>query len=157
VQILGRNRARLAAARSAIEGRVETLETDLYSPVAVTALIADIKQAGRHIAFLVNAAGKFNLKPFVDHTEADYDSCLALNKATFFITQAVAKNIARHGGGAIVNVGSMRAKKAIKATPSSAYSMAKAGLHTITHLAMELAEANIRVNAVAPAVEETPL
>ena len=52
----------------------------------------------------------------------------------------------------------MWAKQAIKATPSSAYSMAKAGLHAFTqHLAMELAEFNIRVNAVSPAVVVTPI
>lgn len=62
------------------------------------------------------------------------------------------------GGGSIVNVGSMWAKQAIKATPSSAYSMAKAGLHSLTqHLAMELAEYKIRVNAVSPAVVATPI
>ena len=63
-----------------------------------------------------------------------------------------------NGGGAMVNIGSMWAKQAIKATPSSAYSMAKAGLHSLTqHLAMELAEHNIRVNAVSPAVVKTPI
>ena len=52
----------------------------------------------------------------------------------------------------------MWAHQAIQATPSSAYSMAKAGLHALTqHLAMELADANIRVNAVAPAVVNTPV
>jgi NAD(P)-dependent dehydrogenase (short-subunit alcohol dehydrogenase family) len=52
----------------------------------------------------------------------------------------------------------MWAKQAIKATPSSAYSMAKAGLHALTqHMAMELAEHNIRVNAVSPAVVKTPI
>jgi NAD(P)-dependent dehydrogenase (short-subunit alcohol dehydrogenase family) len=63
-----------------------------------------------------------------------------------------------NGGGAMVNIGSMWAHQAIKATPSSAYSMAKAGLHSLTqHLAMELAEHGIRVNGVAPAVVETPI
>lgn len=52
----------------------------------------------------------------------------------------------------------MWARQAIKATPSAAYSMAKAGLHALTqHMAMELADQNIRVNAVSPAVVKTPI
>ena len=52
----------------------------------------------------------------------------------------------------------MWAKRAIKATPSSAYSMAKAGLHSLTqHLAMELAGDGIRVNGVSPAVVLAPI
>lgn len=66
--------------------------------------------------------------------------------------------VAKGRPGAIVNIGSMWAQQAIAATPSSAYSMAKAGLHALTqHLAMELASAQIRVNAVSPAVVETPI
>jgi NAD(P)-dependent dehydrogenase (short-subunit alcohol dehydrogenase family) len=81
-----------------------------------------------------------------------------LNKGMFFVTQQVARNMAANGGGAVVNIGSMWAHQAIKATPSSAYSMAKAGLHSLTqHLAMELAGHGIRVNGVAPAVVETPI
>jgi NAD(P)-dependent dehydrogenase (short-subunit alcohol dehydrogenase family) len=61
-------------------------------------------------------------------------------------------------GGSIVNVGSMWAHQAIAATPSSAYSVAKGGLHALTrNLAMELAPHQIRVNAVAPAVVATPI
>jgi NAD(P)-dependent dehydrogenase (short-subunit alcohol dehydrogenase family) len=64
----------------------------------------------------------------------------------------------QHLKGSIVNIGSMWTKPAIKATPSSGYSMAKAGLHSLTqHLAMELSEHGIRVNAVSPAVVETPI
>jgi NAD(P)-dependent dehydrogenase (short-subunit alcohol dehydrogenase family) len=108
---------------------------------------------------LVNAAGVFLPKSFLEHTEADYDLYLELNKATFFITQAIAHNMINHNiRGAIVNVGSMWAKQAVQATPSSAYSMAKAGLHSFTqHLAMELSAKGIRVNAVSPAVVETPI
>jgi len=81
-----------------------------------------------------------------------------LNKALFFITQAVAKNMIANGGGSIVNIGSMWAHQVVKATPSSAYSMQKSGLHSLTqHLAMELAESGIRVNAVAPAVVLTTI
>ncbi len=70
----------------------------------------------------------------------------------------MARNMKQHGGGAIVNIGSMWAKQSIKATPSSAYSMAKAGLHSLTqHLAMEPADYNIRVNRVSPAVVVTPI
>ena len=61
------------------------------------------------------------------------------------------------GGGAIVNVGSMWAIDAITATPTSAYSAAQAGRHSLTkNLAIELAPHGIRVNTVALAFVETP-
>ncbi|MCL6220403.1 SDR family NAD(P)-dependent oxidoreductase [Zunongwangia pacifica] len=123
----------------------------------VNALISEIESLER-LDYLVNAAGIFGPKPFLEHTVEDYDSYLDLNRGFFFITQSAAKKMKSTKGGSIVNVGSMWAKQAIKATPSSAYSMQKAGLHSLTqHLAMELAEANIRVNAVSPAVVNTPV
>jgi NAD(P)-dependent dehydrogenase (short-subunit alcohol dehydrogenase family) len=108
---------------------------------------------------LVNAAGLFLPKPFLDHTGADYDVYQELNRAMFFITQTVARTIVAQGqGGSIVNVGSLWAHEAIGATPSSAYSLAKGGLHALTrNLALELAPHKIRVNAVAPAVVATPI
>jgi NAD(P)-dependent dehydrogenase (short-subunit alcohol dehydrogenase family) len=131
---------------------------DLYDAAAVCGLCEAIDAQSRHIRYLVNAAGTFRPKAFLDHTEQDYDSYLTLNRSTFLITQAVAHNMRAHGGGAIVNIGSMWARQAVKATPSSAYSMAKAGLHALTqHLALELAVHGIRVNAVSPAVVETPI
>jgi len=112
----------------------------------------------KDVKYLINAAGIFSPKAFLEHTEEDYRAYMDLNRATFFVTQRVAKNMVANGGGSVVNVGSMWAHQAIKATPSSAYSMAKSGLHSLTqHLAMELAEHGIRVNAVAPAVVETPI
>src|SRR6202040_1984278 len=61
-------------------------------------------------------------------------------------------------GGAIVQTGSMWALQAIGATPSSAYSAAKAGVHALTkNLAIELAPDNTRVNAIAPGLIETPI
>ncbi|WP_266205898.1 SDR family oxidoreductase [Pontibacter kalidii] len=79
-------------------------------------------------------------------------------KAFFFATQAVAKVMKANGGGSIVNIGSIWAWQAIKATPSSASSMVKAGLQSLTqHLAMGLADFNISVNAVSPAVLVPPI
>ncbi len=162
VRIIGRDPDKLEAAQRELmalnRGPVEMARANLYEPACVQRLLKEIAEEGGHIDQLVNAAGYFSPSPFLDHTPADYDRYHDLNRAIFFITQAVARNMAQHGGGAIVNIGSMWAKQAIKATPSSAYSMAKAGLHSLTqHLAMELAEKGIRVNAVSPAVVVTPI
>jgi NAD(P)-dependent dehydrogenase (short-subunit alcohol dehydrogenase family) len=107
---------------------------------------------------LVNSAGFFIPRPYLDYEAADYDAYLELARSAFFITQTVTRGMIAAGGGAIVNIGSMWAHQAIAATPSTAYSMGKAALHALTrNLAMELAEHKIRVNAVAPAVVATPL
>ncbi|MFY3136904.1 SDR family NAD(P)-dependent oxidoreductase [Achromobacter xylosoxidans] len=140
-------------------GQVWAVTADLASGAGVQALIQELDARHADIDLLVNAAGVFFPKSFLEHQEADYDQYMALNKAFFFITQKVAANMAaRDRAGAIVNIGSMWARQAIAATPSSAYSMAKAGLHSLTqHLAMELAPRRIRVNAVSPAVVQTPI
>ncbi|NEO49295.1 MAG: SDR family oxidoreductase [Moorea sp. SIO4A3] len=132
---------------------------NISDPQMRNALIDRLNVNHSDATLLVNSAGVFLPKPFIEYEENDYDLYLDINKATFFITQAIVKNMIKNGKpGAIVNIGSMWAKQAIEATPSSAYSMAKAGLHSLTqHLAMELAKHNIRVNAVSPAVVETPI
>ncbi len=136
-----------------IGGSVDTAQVELYDEEQVNGFIARVKADQDHIKYLVNAAGFFKPVSFLAHTTEDYDKQLDINRAFFFITQAVAENMKAKGGGSIVNIGSMWAHQAVKATPSSAYSMQKAGLHALTqHLAMELAEYGIRANAVAPAV-----
>lgn len=162
LMLVASNPAKLEKAREDLAqtpgGTIEVVSLDLYDTNAVDAFIRRLDDESRPIAHLVNAAGAFKPLAFLEHGPVDYEKYMALNKATFFITQAVARNMKANGGGSIVNIGSMWAKQAIKATPSSAYSMAKAGLHSLTqHLAMELAEHGIRVNAVSPAVVVTPI
>ena len=151
-----------------VDDTVETLGKDGQA-YGITCDLADREQVERvcrqladehaDATLLVNAAGFFVPKPFLDYDGASYDSYLELDRAIFFLTQTVARGMVAHGqGGSIVNIGSMWAHQAIAATPSSAYSVAKAGLHALTrNLAMELAPYKIRVNAVAPAVVATPL
>lgn len=152
--------------------RVDETVADLSTSTqawGVTADLADRDQvvevqeqlAAEHAdaTLLVNAAGFFIPKTFLDYDGAAYDSYLELNRATFFVTQTVVRGMIAGGrGGSIVNIGAMWAYQAVAATPATGYSMAKAGLHALTHnLAIELAEHGIRVNAVAPAVVATPL
>lgn len=161
VVLLGRQADKLEAVAREFGplGRVDTEAVDLADRSAVQAFAKRLPEAYPDLTGLVNGAGIFLPQPFLDHDEPDYDRYLDLNRGMFFVSQAVARTmVARGQGGAIVNIGSMWARQAVQATPSSAYSMAKAGLHALTqHLAMELARHRIRVNCVSPAVVETPI
>jgi NAD(P)-dependent dehydrogenase (short-subunit alcohol dehydrogenase family) len=151
-----------------VDDTVQALAKD-GTAYGITADLTDRMQAERvcqqlaaehaDATLLVNAAGLFIPKPFLDHDGADYDSYAELTRAIFFLTQTVARAMVAGGrGGSIVNIGSMWAHQAIGATPSSAYSAAKGGLHALTrNLALELAPHQIRVNTVAPAVVATPI
>jgi len=159
--IVGHQAEKAEAARSELAklGTVAALTADLSNAEGVAQLLKTLDEHHPDIDLLVNAAGVFFPKPFLEHRAADFDQYMKLNKAFFFITQKVAANlVACQRPGAIVNIGSMWGRQAVAATPSSAYSMAKAGLHSLTqHLAMELAPKQIRVNAVSPAVVQTPI
>ena len=151
-----------------VDNTVQALAKD-GPAYGITADLTDRMQADRvcqqlaaehaDATLLVNAAGLFLPKPFLDHEGADYDAYSELDRSIFFLTQTVVRGMVAAGrGGSIVNIGSMWAHQAIGATPSSAYSLAKGGLHALTrNLALELAPHQIRVNAVAPAVVATPI
>lgn len=159
--IVGHRPDKLENARQELAaiGQVTALKADITNEEGLAALLKTIDEQHNDIDLLVNAAGVFFPKPFLEHQDADYEQYMKLNKAFFFITQRVAFHLVAQGRkGAIVNIGSMWAKQAVAVTPSSAYSMAKAGLHSLTqHLAMELSANQIRVNAVSPAVVQTPI
>lgn len=158
--IVGRNLEKLNQANDALSkfGDISTIQADLYKPDDIQHIMEFANSNSQHIKYLLNSAGYFKPTPFIEYENKDYDIYLELNRAIFFISQAVAKNMISYSGGSIVNIGSMWAQQAIKATPSSAYSMAKAGLHALTqHMAMELAEYNIRVNAISPALVKSTI
>ena len=140
-------------------GTVEGYTVNLMKQNEVSLFLEWIDKSHDDINLLVNAAGVFLPKPFIDYNVSDYDMYHEINNSFFFISQKIALNLIKlNKQGSFVNIGSMWGKQAVEATPSSAYSMAKAGLHSLTqHLAMELAKFKIRVNAVSPAVVQTPI
>ncbi|WP_264740048.1 SDR family NAD(P)-dependent oxidoreductase [Cytobacillus firmus] len=111
------------------------------------------------VDILICNTGIFNPTGFLEHNESDLNNYLdVIVKGTFYPSQEVIPEMKKRGGGAIVNTGSMWAIQSVEATPSAAYSAAMAGRHALTrNLAVEFAKDNIRVNAVAPAVIETPI
>src|SRR5262249_42665774 len=135
VTITGRDAAKLEKSASEIKKagapQVNTKELDLYDRAQVDAFAQELA-SGPAYDYLVNAAGFFIPTPFFKQTREIYHQYLDINESLFFLTQAVAQRMAdQKVKGSIVNIGSMWAKQAVKATPSSSYSMAKAGLHAL--------------------------
>jgi NAD(P)-dependent dehydrogenase (short-subunit alcohol dehydrogenase family) len=162
VVINGRRQSVLAKTARELDptGRqVIAVEGDIGQERTAQRLAAIAQEQLGGVDLLINNAGVFAPKPFLEHRARDLNQYLDICiKGTFFASQAVVPALKQRGGGAIVNVGSMWATQAIGATPSSAYSAAKAAVHALTrNLALELAADKIRVNAVAPAVVETPV
>ncbi|MEM9699830.1 MAG: glucose 1-dehydrogenase [Pseudomonadota bacterium] len=162
VVISGRDAGKLAAAAQEIDPtgmHVRTVANDIADPQSGAQLVKTAEEAFGGVDVLFNNAGVFKPKPFLDLTVEEYDWFLdTILKGKFFMAQAAAKAMAKRGGGAIVQTGSLWALQAVGATPSAAYSAANGGVHAmVRNLALELAPENIRVNAVAPAVVETPV
>ena len=163
VVITGRDRAKAEAAARQIDPKGKRAVVhlgDIALPATGEAVVkAAIDHFGR-LDVLFNNAGIFTPKPFLEVDEFEYDRFVdVILKGTFFAAQAAARVMKDFGrGGAILQTGSMWGFQAIGATPSAAYSSAKAGVHALTkNLAIELAPYKIRVNAIAPGVIETPV
>src|SRR5277367_3323567 len=112
------------------------------------------------IDHVVNNAGIFLVKPFTEYTADDFHRLVSTNLEGFiFITQLAVKQILLQGtGGSVTTITAALLKNPIAGIPASIPMMTKGGLDAITlSLASEYAKNNIRFNAVAPGVVDTPL
>ena len=108
---------------------------------------------------LVNNAGIYETKPFLDVDESYLDRFLNTNlKGTFFTTQAVIPQMLKQEDGVIINVGTPLVNHALGGAPSTAPISSKGAIHALTlQLAAEFGKWNIRVNTIAPGVIRTPM
>jgi NAD(P)-dependent dehydrogenase (short-subunit alcohol dehydrogenase family) len=109
---------------------------------------------------LVNNAGVFFAKPFIDYTPEDFQALSSTNLNGFIhVTQlAVRQMLAQKTGGSVVSITATIADHPLAGFTASIPMITKGGINAISRsLAMEYAKQGIRVNAVAPGVVDTPL
>ena len=142
--------AEAARGIEAAGGRALFVRTDVGDAGQARAAVAKAVEAFGRLDVLVNNAGVIKKADFLELEEADFDAVLRVNlKGAFLVGQAAAREMAKRGGGAIVNMSSLNAVLAI---PNQIpYVVSKGGLNQLTRvMALALAEKNIRVNAIGP-------
>src|SRR6266571_2053224 len=112
------------------------------------------------INHVVNNAGIFAVKSFTDYSIDEFRRFVSTNLEGFiFITQLAVKQMLSQGtGGSVTSITASLLENPIAGLPASVEMITKGGLDAITRsLANEYAKNNIRFNAVAPGVVDTPL
>lgn len=156
-----RNIDRLEAAKVKL-GNLEnflTVAGDISKPETAKALFDRAIAAFGKVDILINNAGVFIPKPIADYTEADVDTMVATNLNGFFYpSQQAAGHMAQNKDGHIVTITASLAIQPSSKVAALLPILIKGGLNEATRgLAIELASANVRVNAVAPGMIDTPL
>ncbi|RRH68874.1 SDR family NAD(P)-dependent oxidoreductase [Falsigemmobacter faecalis] len=144
-------------ALSALPGDVTALAADITDTAALAAAGAEIAASLGGVDGLVNSAGIDLVAPLSDITDDAWERIIAVNlTGAMKLARAFEPSLRASGCAAIVNLSSGAGLVPLK--HRSAYSASKAGLQMFSKsLAMELAEAGIRVNCVCPGAVETPL
>lgn len=108
---------------------------------------------------LINNAGIFEPKPFLEVDENHLDKFLNTNlKGTYFTTQAVIPQMLKQQGGVVINIGTPLVNQGVGGLYATAPISSKGAIHALTiQLAAEFGKRNIRVNTVAPGVIKTPM
>jgi NAD(P)-dependent dehydrogenase (short-subunit alcohol dehydrogenase family) len=150
-------KAREAAAQIATSGEAIAVRTDVTDSTSVNQMARDVEQRFGRIDILVNNVGVRITKPFLEHTDADWNVMIATNlTGPFYCARAVAPYMIRGGGGRIVNTASIASF--VGRPDRVAYVSAKSGLLGMTRaLAIDLRGTGITVNAIAPGSINSPM
>ena len=149
------NESDAAATAEAIGGMA--VEMDVTDFDGISAAVEKVEDAFGGIDILVNNAGIFNMASIDKVTPEDYRRQFDVNVGgTIFACKAVVPSMLRRGGGSIINFSSLAGRRG---EPNIVlYCSTKAAVISVTQsLALELAGDNIRVNAIAPGVINTPM
>ena len=135
------------------------VDGDIGKPETAAKVAAATLQHFGSIDVLVNNAGIFRAKAFIDYTDADLDALVSINLRGFiYITQLAVKQMLQQKSGHVVTITASLADQPIAGENASVSMMTKGGLNTITRsLAIEYAGLGIRFNAVGPGAVETPM
>jgi NAD(P)-dependent dehydrogenase (short-subunit alcohol dehydrogenase family) len=136
------------------------VDGDIGESAVASKIVETTVQKFGSINALVNNAGIFFTKPFVDYTHEEFKALSSTNLEGFiYLTQGVVKHmLAQKSGGSVVTITASLADNPIAGITASIPMITKGGLETITQsLAIEYAKEKIRFNAVAPGVVDTPL
>jgi NAD(P)-dependent dehydrogenase (short-subunit alcohol dehydrogenase family) len=152
-----RQRSAVPVSRELNVSRSRYLATDVNDDGAPEAVVAEAVAAFGALDVLVNRAGEDYTCPLLEVPIEDVRRVFETNFfAAFRMLQAAARVMTERGGGSIVNVTSRLA--VIRVETMTVYGASKGAVLTLTRgAAIELAPANIRVNAVAPGMSATPL
>ena len=135
-----------------VEGDIGKQET------AAKTVEAAIERFGS-IDVLVNNAGIFRTKPFTEFTTEDFNALVSTNLFGFlYITQLAVKQMLKQKSGSVVTITATLVDQPFAGEKASVSMITKGGLNAVTKsLAIEYAKENIRFNAVAPGVVDSPL
>ena len=138
---------------------VFTVAGDIALPQTAERMVGAAMERFGRIDVLVNNAGIFLPRPFVDYSPADFTAVVALNLGGFFhLSQRAVVPMLQQGSGHIVSISTSLADQPLSAIPAALAALTKGGLNAVTRsLAMEYAARGIRVNAVSPGIIKTPM